>query len=103
VDNEKKKPPRSDPNAAAFLLMVRPSQKSRHLGLQGFQRILGFPRRLRGLFGGFGRRSGRATRRLNVRLWLLRRLGRLGGRGGGLLRRRRVLPWRGRRDFLRAR
>ncbi|MGC1863739.1 MAG: hypothetical protein WA733_22110, partial [Methylocystis sp.] len=78
MDNEKK-PPRSDPNAAAFLLMVWPSQKSRHLGLQGFQRILGFPRRLRGrgrgLFGGFGRRSGWATRRLNVRLWLLRRLG----------------------------
>ena len=87
--------------------MVRPSQKTRHLGLQGFQRILGLLRRLRGrgrgLFGGFGRRSGWATRRLNVRLWLLRRLGRLGGRGGGLLRRRRILPWRGRRDFLRAR
>jgi hypothetical protein len=87
--------------------MVRPSQKTRHLGLQGFQRILGLLRRLRGrgrgLFGGFGRRSGWATRRLNVRLWLLRRLRRLGGRGGRLLRRRRIPPRGGRRDFLRAR
>ncbi len=45
-ENRKKrtteKPPRSNPSAAALLLMVWPSKQTRHLGLKGFQWVLGF-------------------------------------------------------------